>query len=185
MFHKGAPGAPDTYAFENTPAGIKFAADNGYASIDLDMLITKDGAVVATHWSQPMTKDGFYDPLGKLDPATRVSDMTLAEVMRLRNQDGQSRIYPMSTMIEALKKNGIAGDLEAKNDPRFASDQVMGRLATTVRQAVIRANLKSIDYGPQAYDVLEAAQRQGFWVRTAAGRGLKARHFGYGSSAED
>lgn len=181
MYHKGAPGAPDTYAFENTPEGIKFAAENGYASIDLDMLITKDGVPVATHWAQPMLKDGFHDPLGKLDEKTKISDMTLAEVMRLRNEDGQSQIYPMSTMIEHLKKNGIAGDLEAKNDPRFATDEVMGQLADQVREAGIKANLKSIDRGPQTYDLLETAQEHGFWVRTAAANGNKAREFGYGS----
>ena len=180
MYHKGAPGAPDTYAFENTPEGIKFAADHGYASIDLDMHITKDGQMVATHWSQPMKKDGFFDPQGKLSSGTRVEDMTLAEVMRLRNEDGQSRIYPMSTMIEHLKKNNIAGDLEAKDDARFASDEVMGKLADMVRDSGIRANLKSIDRGERSNDNLEAAQRHGFWVRTATGNGRKARHFGYG-----
>lgn len=180
MYHKGAPGAPDTYAFENTPQGIKFAAEHGYASIDLDMHITKDGQMVATHWSQPMKKDGFFDPQGKLEPATRVEDMTLAEVMRLRNEDGQSRIYPMSTMIEHLKKNGIAGDLEAKDDARFASDEVMGKLADMVRDSGVRANLKSIDRGDRSFDTLEAAQRHGFWVRTATGNGRKARRFGYG-----
>jgi hypothetical protein len=182
MFHKGAPGAPDTYAFENTPEGIKFAAENGYASIDLDMHITKDGHLVATHYAQPMKKDGFYDPSGKLDKNTKVKDMTLAEVMRLRNEDGQSQIYPMSTMIKELKKHGIAGDLEAKNDPRFADDKVMRQLADMVREAGIEANLKSIDYGPRTYDVLEAAQAEGFWVRTAKGQAKKARRFGYGAN---
>lgn len=180
MFHKGAPGAPDTYAFENTPAGIKFAAENGYASIDLDMLITKDGKLVATHYEDPMKKDGFYDPLGKLDKDTLVSEMTLAEITRLRNKDGQSRIYPMETMIEHLKKNNIAGDLEAKDDPRFASDAVMGQIADMVSEAGISANLKTIDRGFRSYDILEAAQKQGFWVRTAAGNGHSGRHFGYG-----
>lgn len=180
MYHKGAPGAPDTYAFENSPAGIKFAAENGYESIDIDMLITKDGVPVATHYARPMEKDGFYDPQGKLAPNTRVSEMTLAEVRRLRNKDGESQIYSLSTMVELLKKHGIAGDLEAKNDPRFADDQMMGQIADLVRDTGIRANLKTIDYGPQAYQVLEAAQRQGFWVRTASGNERKARHFGYG-----
>lgn len=181
MYHKGAPGAPDTYAFENSPQGIQFAAKRGYKSIDLDMQITKDGHMVATHWSQPMKKDGFRDPLGKLDKDTKVSDMTLAEVMRLRNQDGQSRIYPMSTMIKELKKNGIAGDLEAKSDPRFATDEVMGSLADLVRKSGIRANLKSINRGPQTKGLLEMGQRHGFWVRTASGNGHDAKNYGYGS----
>ena len=180
MYHKGAPGAPDTYAFENTPEGIQFAADRGYASIDLDMQLTKDGIPVATHWSQPMQKDGFYDPSHKLGGDTKISEMTLAEVMRLRNEDGQSQIYPMSTMIEELKKNGIAGDLEAKDDPRFADDKVMGGIAQMVRNSGIRANLKSIDRGSRSFDILEAAQKQGFWVRTAAGNNREGRQFGYG-----
>lgn len=181
MFHKGAKGAPNTYAFENSPAGIQFAAEHGYSSIDLDMQITKDGVPVATHWSQPMAKDGFFDPEHKLRPNTKVSDMTLAEVMRLRNKDGQSRIFPVETMIAELKKHGIAGDLEAKDDPRFASDEVMGYLADLVRQSGVKANLKSIDRGGRSDKILQVAQSHGFWVRTAEGGGKPRRNIGYGS----
>lgn len=184
MFHKGAPGAPDTYAFENSPEGIRWAAEHGYASIDIDMQITRDGVPVATHWSQPMEKDGFFDPEHKLNPGTKISEMTLSEVMRLRNEDGQSRIYPVSTMIGELKKNGIAGDLEAKDDARFATDPVMGQLAELVRSAGIKANLKSIDRGAQTWDILRAAQKHGFWVRTAEGNGKPRREFGYATEEE-
>ena len=149
------------------------------------MLITKDGVPVGTHYTEPMKKDGFYDPLRKLDQSTKVSEMTFAEVSRLRNKDGQSRIYPMSTMIEELKKNGIAGDLEAKDDSRFATDEVMGQLADQVRDAGIRANLKTIDRGSRSFDTLESAQKHGFWVRTATGNNRKARRFGYGKTASD
>lgn len=184
MFHQGAPGAPDTYAFQNTPEGIEFAAEHGYKCADLDMQITKDGVLVASHWDQPMKKDGFQDPLGKLDQDTRIKDMTLAEVMRLRNEDGQSRIYTVSSLIEQLKSHGLAGDLEAKKDPRFATDKVMGQVADMVRGAGIEANLKSIDYGSGANDVLEMAQKHGFWVRSARGSGREARQFGYGAQPE-
>lgn len=179
MFHKGAPGAPDTYAFENSPAGIAFAAKNGYASIDIDMQITKDGVPVATHWSQPLKKDGFYDPLGKLDKNTKVSEMTFAEVSRLRNKDGQSEIYSIATMIGHLKKYGIAGDFEAKDDKRFASDEVMGEIASLVRKAGIKANLKSIDRGARSDAILETAQEHGFWVRTAKAGNSKRKDIGY------
>lgn len=181
MFHRGKSGAPDSYAFENSPAGIKFAAEHGYASIDIDLQITKDGVPVATHWSKPMAKDGFYDPLGQLKPKTKVSQMTLAEVMRLRNKDGQSRIYPLASMIGELKKNGIAGDFEAKDDPRFATDQMMGYIADLVRGSGIKANMKSIDRGPRSMKILEAAQRAGFWTRFATGGGKRGKAFGYGS----
>lgn len=179
MFHKGAKGAPDSYAFENSPAGIKFAAEHGYSSIDLDMQITKDGALVATHWSRPMLKDGFYDPQHKLDPKTKIKDMTLAEVMRLRNRDGQSQIYPLSTMVGLLKEHGIAGDLEAKDDARFASDAVMSYLSDLVRDSEIQANLKSIDRGERSDKILQKAQEYGFWVRTAQAKGSARRVLGY------
>ena len=178
MFHKGVKGCP-TYAFENSPQGIKYAAKHGYSSIDLDMQITKDGVLVNTHWSQPMAKDGFYDPLGKLDPKTKVSEMTFAEVSRLRNRDGQSRIHTMESQIALLKKYGIAGDLEAKNDKRFATDKVMGQISSMVRKSGIKANLKSIDRGPGSRKILKKAQEYGFWVRTAKGNGKSARNIGY------
>lgn len=179
MFHKGAPGAPDTYAFENSPAGIEFAAKHGYSSIDLDMQITRDGRVVATHWAQPMKKDHFFDPEHKLNPELKVSEMTLEEISRLRNQDEKSQIYPIETMIDLLKKHEIGGDFEAKNDARFANPEVMGHLADRVRQSGIQANLKSIDRDETSVDILQAAQEQGFWVRTAEGAGKKRRDFGY------
>ena len=179
-FHKGAPGAPDTYAFENTPAGIEFAAKNGYSSIDLDMQITKDGVPVATHWSQPMEKDGFYDPEGKIKAGTKVSEMTLQEVMRLRNEDGQSQIYPMSTMIKELKKHGIAGDLEAKDDNRFATDEIMGSLADMVREAGIKANLKTINRGERSEKLVDAAQDHGFYVKIALPKDGDKKFRGYG-----
>ena len=179
MFHKGAPGAPDTYAFENSPAGIAFAAKHGYSSIDIDMQITKDGVPVATHWSKPMKKDGFYDPLGKLSKNKKVSDMTLAEVMRLRNKDGQSRIYPMSTIVKELKKHGIAGSLEAKDDKRFATDRVMGYLADLVRDSGIKANLQSIDRGPRAAKILKTAQDHGFWARFVKVQNGHRKNWGY------
>ncbi len=179
MFHKGAPGAPDTYAFENSPAGIKFAAKNGYSSIDIDMQITKDGVPVATHWSKPLEKDGFYDPKGKIKKGTKVSEMTLAEVMRLRNKDGQSQIYPMSTMIKELKKHGIAGDLEAKDDPRFATDKMMGYLADLVRDSGIKANLKSINRGSRSEKILRKAQQHGFYARVALAKKGENKNWGY------
>ncbi len=179
MFHKGAPGAPNTYAFENSPAGIAFAAKNGYKSIDIDMQITKDGVPVATHWSQPMKKDGFYDPLGKLGKNKKVSDMTLAEVMRLRNKDGQSRIYPVSEMVKHLKKHGIAGDFEAKDDKRFATDRVMGHLADIVRGAGIKANLKSIYRGARSGKILKKAQEHGFYARVALAKKGQRKYWGY------
>lgn len=179
MFHKGAPGAPNTYAFENSPAGIAFAAKNGYKSIDIDMQITKDGVPVATHWSKPMAKDGFYDPLGKLGKNTKVSQITLAEVMRLRNKDGQSRIYPVAEMVKHLKKHGIAGDFEAKDDNRFATNQVMGYLAGVVRDSGIKANLKSIYRGERSGKILKMAQKHGFYARVALAKKGQNKYWGY------
>lgn len=180
MFHKGGKGAPNSYAFENSPEGIKFAAKHHYSSIDLDMQITKDGVPVNTHWSQPMLKDGFYDPEHKLTPHTKISEMTLAEVGRLRNRDGESVIKTMSSQIGLLKKFDIAGDLEAKDDRRFATDKIMGGLADDVRSAGIKANLKTINYGQRSMNILREAQAEGFWVRTAEGAGKGEHDFGYG-----
>lgn len=181
MFHKGAPGAPNTYAFENSPAGIAFAARHGYASIDLDTQMTKDGVPVNTHWSRPLQKDGFYDPLHKIPKNKKVSDMTLAEVMRLRNKDGRSRIFPVSTMVQLLKKHGIAGDFEIK-DPRLGNAKMMGYLANLVREAGIKANVKTIDHNPKITErILHAAQEAGFWTRIALSpKAGHKKYWGYG-----
>lgn len=47
----------NSYAFENSPEGVRYAAAHGYKRIDIDIQTTKDGVIVASHSTNPfMTK---------------------------------------------------------------------------------------------------------------------------------
>jgi hypothetical protein len=166
MFHKEDNLPINTYAKENSPQGIRYAANNNYDSIDLDIQITKDGVPVNTHWGQPMAKDGFYDPLGKLKPGTQVSDMTLEEVTRLRNHDGQSQIYSLEDQIKVLANNNVNLSLELKTG---ALVKTFPQITTWLNQAGVKAYIKGDASKPSLDKALTAARNFGYWTRGTLG----------------
>lgn len=128
--------APIKKHVENSIRGIITAARRLFAWIDLDLLITKAdphcpfctkdgvecrGHIVVCHWDRPMIRDGFFDPLGLLDPHTRVRDMTLEEVLRLRTKDGY-RIWRVESLLGECALKRIGAFVEPKDDPRFELD---------------------------------------------------------------
>lgn len=164
MFHRSGS---QTYAFENSPAGIAFAARNGYNSIDLDTHITKDGVVVVTHWYKPMLRESFYDPQGKLPRSTPVSDMTYEQIRRLRHRDGRSQIYSVKYMIEQLNKYNLSLSLEVK------SPYTLPRHLPGIAAQLNSNNVKTIIKGDAGLggmnNALEAARKAGFWTRGTKG----------------
>ena len=103
---------------ENSPRGIREAARKGYARIDLDLSITKDGVVVGCHWPRPMIRDGFRDPKKQLKRTRTVASMTWAEVSRLRTKDGY-RIWRVEDLIAVCAEEGVEPLFEPKDDARF------------------------------------------------------------------
>lgn len=154
--------------------------------IDLDELITKadpdcplagddehvDGVCrghqVGTHWDRPMERDGFHDPKGLIDPHTRVRDMTLAEVQRLRTADGY-RIRRIHILIRACAIAKVGAYLEPKDDPRFEQDWTWQYIARVRRRTGARIRVRSIkNFGgfKAGYRRVLAARRNGFKART-------------------
>lgn len=166
MFHKEDNLLINTYAKENSPQGIRYAANNNYDSIDLDVQITKDGVPVNTHWGQPMAKDGFYDPLHKLNANTQISDMTLEEVTRLRNHDGQSQIYSLEDQIKVLAKNDINLSLEFKTG---ALSKTLPQITAWLNQNQVKAYIKADASKPALDRALTAARNFGYWTRGTLG----------------
>jgi glycerophosphoryl diester phosphodiesterase len=107
---------------ENSLRGIRKAARRGFDEIDLDLQMTKDGAIVVTHWPRPMIRDGFRDPAGKLRRTRTVASMTLAEVTRLRTKHGGYRIQPLRAALAQCARSGIGARLEPKGDRRFENE---------------------------------------------------------------
>lgn len=92
------------YIPENSMLAFKHAVDHGFA-IELDIVFTKDGKVLAFH-------DYFTTRLCGLD--AKVSDLTLSEIKQLRLLDTQETI---PTLVEVLEE--VNGDvpllIEIKN----------------------------------------------------------------------
>lgn len=120
VFHK-AHRTP--YHVENSIRGIRKAKRAGYAGIDLDLQITKDGVIVNTHWPRPMMRDGFRDPKRKLRRWRTVGSMTWAEVSRLRAPGGY-RINTLDRALAECARVGITAVVEPKGDKRFLNQAV-------------------------------------------------------------
>lgn len=106
------------YHLENSIRGVRTAKRTGHDSIDIDLQMTADGVIVATHWGQPILKDGFTDPAGKLPKRARVRNRTWAEISRLRAPGGY-RILRLDAILREAARLGIKVVLEPKNDARF------------------------------------------------------------------
>lgn len=155
------------YAFENSPEGIRYAAKHGYDRIDLDIRMTKDGVLVATHTAKLMRNDrvwgGFYDPQGKItDRSLTVSDLTFAEVSRMRHVDGY-RIYSLEHMIGVAKSAGIDLFLEIKQPLETKSR--LPEIAAMLNKADVKAVIASQHIYSGYKGLFSYAQRLGFWTR--------------------
>lgn len=164
MYHVPA-GVP--YRFGNSPAGIKRAAVRGFAQVDIDLQMTKDGVIVGTHWHAPMRFDGFYDPAGKLSRNRTVASMTWAQVSRLRSHDGH-RIRKLAALMPHLAKWKLIGSLEVKQDIRFAKPRVMRTIKAMADEHRVNAYIKQIPSLSRKHkQTLAAARKAGFWTRNA------------------
>lgn len=157
------------YHTENSRRGIARADHLGYDQIDLDLQMTRDGVVVTTHWSTPMTMDGFFDPRGRLGRHRKVSSMTWAQVSHLRTHDGY-RIAALEHLVPSLGHRHLIGSFETKGDRRFARLRVMTAISAWCRAAGARAYVKSIPRFDPRGRILAAARAAGFWTRHSGTR---------------
>ena len=101
------------YHEENSRRGVNAAVDAGAKWIDLDCRITADEVLVITHWPRPVNKDGFKDPLDRLNRMRTVESMTWAEVQRLRTDDAY-RIHAAEGLVQYALDEGLNVELELK-----------------------------------------------------------------------
>jgi len=123
----------------NSRRGLEKAYRAGSWGIDIDVLMDRDGRVMACHWQRPMVFDGFYDPAGKLPRTKKLRDMYAHEIARLRTRDAEPyRIHSASAMIRWNLDLAVEHDrrldplvlcFEVKPEPRFADpDSYLGVL---------------------------------------------------------
>mgnify|MGYP003508761739 FL=1 len=102
LYHRSGS---NPYALENSPEGIRYAIRHGYSRIDLDLQVTKDGVVVATHTRDPLRDDkikgGFKDTSHTItDKKTEISEMTYAQVLKLKHSKG----YTIRSLKELIQE---------------------------------------------------------------------------------
>lgn len=164
MYHVPS-GTP--YRVGNSPTGINRAVAGKFKQIDIDLQMTKDRVVVATHWHAPMKFDGFYDPEGKLSSGRTVDSMTWKQVSRLRSRDGY-RIQRIEDIIALMAKKNLDGSFEVKQDTRFANVQVMKALKAATDKHRVNVHIKQIPSISRKHaETLAAARKAGFWTRNA------------------
>lgn len=105
---------------ENSIRGVKRAKRLGYPAVDIDLQITKDGVIVACHDNQPMLH-GFFDPLHRLPRDAKISDLTWAQVSRLRARTGLLlyRIRRIEDVLRACARYGRIAVVEPKANREF------------------------------------------------------------------
>lgn len=164
-FYHVPEGTP--YHVENSIAGVRLAAHRaGQAkAIDLDWHVTRDGVVVNTHWSQPLLKDGFTDPEGKIAQDARIEDLTWADVQRLRTRDGHA-IQRAETMFRLCAELGVRMEFEAKGSAAFEDPALWQSLKVLADDTGLTARgliqVKTISTTDGAPARLAAAHEAGF-----------------------
>lgn len=142
---------------ENSLRGIRRAA-RSYDAIDIDMQITSDRHIVATHWARPMVRDGFHDPEHKIARYTPIKRMTLAQVRRLIAPK-RYRIQPIERVLRACARRGVVAVLEPKGDRRFREDWPWEHLAAVAEDVGATVSVRALRANRAA---LAPAHRAGF-----------------------
>lgn len=124
-----AKGVP--YFLLNSVRGLRAADKARKPKADRDLLLTKDGVVVVSHWARPLLPHGprghdvFVDPLGQLGRARTIASMTWAEVGRLRTKRGGYRINRLDRDLAEAGDLGIGVVLEPKTpDARWRDPEL-------------------------------------------------------------
>lgn len=169
--HGGQP-----YALENSFQGIDYAAKHGYDSIDIDVMVTKDGVLVGSHAWEPLKSGkmgGFTDTAGKIkDKKRRISEMTLAEVRRLEHKDGY-RISTLEELIIHAKKKGVNLIIEMKVPKKI--EKQLPQVAAWLNKYKVKAGITSRKDKAGYVQALKTARSLGFNTRMASSPGASAK----------
>lgn len=146
---------------ENSKRGARLARRLGLPSIDWDLQITADGVIVVCHDNQPMLH-GFFDPLHRLPRDAKISELTWAQVSRLRARTGVRlyRIQRIETMLRFAARLGINAVLEPKANRRFSLDWVWQRIVAVAEDVGATVSVRALpELGGVAH--VAAARRAG------------------------
>lgn len=163
---------------ENSIRGVLYAIAHKFARIDLDMCITVAdphcpakyhpngekcrGHVVGCHWPQPLLKDGFKDPAGRLAKHAQISQMSLEQALRLRARGG----YRISLIDDLIRRCGthIIALLEPKGDPRFTQDWPWQHILDVANAANVHVQVYALPANAAALPVARRVGGFKAWV---------------------
>lgn len=154
------------YAFGNSVEGIQHADSKNYDRIDIDIMTTKDGVIVAQHTMSALRTEpiwgGFKDPEGKYKPGTKIQELTFAEVSRLRHVDGY-RMYTIDEIISAVSKTDMTVIFEMKT-PKTIRPK-LPQIVAKLNKEKTKAAFMGLTHHAGQKDALAAARKLGLWTR--------------------
>lgn len=164
------------YALENSFEGIDYAKKHGYKAIDIDIMVTKDNVLVGSHAWEPLKSGkmgGFKDTAGKItDKKRRISEMTLAEVRRLKHKDGY-RISTLEELIAHAAKKDMNLIIEMKVPKKI--EKQMPQIAAWLNKYNVKAGITSRKDKAGYVQALATARSLGFHTRMASSPGATAK----------
>ena len=179
MYH--IPDAPDPtpYAFSNSPEGVKYAAENKSASgkkytrIDIDLRVTSDGVIVATHTAAVFGTDkkeaGFVDPKGeyKAGSTKGIGDIPWSVAQRLEHTYNGKKynIHKVEAIIKQAKASGIALQFELKSSSQWQSKKLLPKLLAAVNKEKVEAYVFTKTTTTDWKQNLDYSSKIGFWTR--------------------
>ena len=148
----------NNYALENSIQGLDTAARLGYAGIDIDSWVTRDGVPVAIHWVKP-AQNGFKGKTAKI----RVPDQTYAQLQRLRHPKGY-KIERMETMFREAAKRNLRIEFEIKYPKAYTKTATFIPLRKVATEVGLNVQVKTQGGSTAAQQIgrLKAAHEAGF-----------------------
>jgi len=143
---------------ENSNRGLMNAITGGFDSWDGDLTKSADKIILNNHYFEPILRDGFHDPMGKLDHTFDVREHPARVAMRLIADPGHFVIRPIHQRFVVAGRHRMVFSLEPKGPEWDESDMAyLWRLAHEFRRPTI---IKSAYTAP-----LVAAKAVGFQTR--------------------
>ena len=130
-------------------------------ALDIDVQKDKQGVLWGLHWNN-VAKNGLHDPLKKIPGTAKISDLTTAEVRRLRST-GNRRAHTINALLDLALKHGTRIELEFKVGITVAKAKaLMARASTKALHKAGKLQTKTLAQIPGCVIRLAPLQEAGF-----------------------
>lgn len=130
-------------------------------AVDVDVQHDLNGVMWALHWNN-VAKNGLYDPLKKIKGTAKISDLSTAEVRRLRSKSGK-RAHTVVALLDLAIKQKCRIELEFKVKITVAKAKALkNRASVKLLHAAGLLQTKTLAQIPGCVARLEPLQTAGF-----------------------